>query len=82
MKRILRYFRAGHFERDLAAEMQAHLDEKIEEFVMEGLSPEEARASIRFSLGRHTMQTEIAASLEIVPAAVAQLRELSPAYQK
>jgi cysteine desulfurase len=47
-----------------------------------GLSPQEARASIRFSLGRHSTQTEIAASLEIVPAAVAQLRELSPAYQK
>jgi cysteine desulfurase len=47
-----------------------------------GLSPEEARASIRFSLGRHTTQQEIAAALEIVPAAVAQLRELSPVYQK
>src|SRR5438309_820265 len=47
-----------------------------------GLSPEEARASIRFSLGRHTTQQEIAAALEIVPAAVGQLRELSPAYQK
>jgi cysteine desulfurase len=47
-----------------------------------GLSAEDARASIRFSLGRHTTQQEIAAALEIVPAAVAQLRELSPAYQK
>jgi len=47
-----------------------------------GLSPEDARASIRFSLGRHTTHSEIAAALEIVPAAVAQLRELSPAYQK
>ena len=47
-----------------------------------GLAPEDARASIRFSLGRHTTQPEIAAALEIVPAAVAQLRQLSPAYQK
>ncbi len=47
-----------------------------------GLSAEDARASIRFSLGRHTTQQEIAAALEIVPAAVAQLRQLSPAYQK
>jgi cysteine desulfurase len=47
-----------------------------------GLSAEEARASIRFSLGRHTTSQEIALALEIVPAAVAQLRELSPAYQK
>jgi cysteine desulfurase len=47
-----------------------------------GLSAEDARASIRFSLGRHTTQQEISAAIEIVPAAVAQLRELSPAYQK
>lgn len=47
-----------------------------------GLPPEEARASIRFSLGRHTTSAEIAFALDVVPAAVAQLRELSPAYQK
>jgi cysteine desulfurase len=47
-----------------------------------GLSAEDARASIRFSLGRHTTLQEIAAALDIVPAAVAQLRQLSPAYQK
>ncbi len=47
-----------------------------------GLPPEEARASIRFSLGRHSTPQDIAAALEIVPPAVAQLRELSPAYQK
>jgi cysteine desulfurase len=47
-----------------------------------GLSAEDARASIRFSLGRHTTPQDISAALEIVPAAVAQLRQLSPAYQK
>jgi cysteine desulfurase len=47
-----------------------------------GLPPEEARASIRFSLGRHTTSVDIAFALDIVPAAVAQLRQLSPAYQK
>jgi len=47
-----------------------------------GLSPDDARASVRFSLGRHTSPQEIATALEIVPAAVAQLRQLSPAYQK
>jgi cysteine desulfurase len=47
-----------------------------------GLPAAEARASIRFSLGRHTTDAEIAAALEIVPAAVAQLRKLSPTYQK
>ena len=47
-----------------------------------GLPAEEARASIRFSLGRHTTPADIAFALEAVPAAVAQLRQLSPAYQK
>jgi cysteine desulfurase len=47
-----------------------------------GLPAAEARASIRFSLGRHTTEAEIHAALEIVPAAVAQLRELSPTYRK
>ena len=47
-----------------------------------GLRPEEARASLRFSLGRHTTAAEIDFALEIVPAAVEQLRELSPTYAK
>lgn len=46
-----------------------------------GLPASEARASIRFSLGRHTTSAEIDAALEIVPAAVAQLRQLSPTYK-
>jgi cysteine desulfurase len=47
-----------------------------------GLSPSDARASIRFSLGRHTTAAEIDAALEIVPAAVAQLRRIAPGYKK
>ncbi len=47
-----------------------------------GLPPEEARASLRFSLGRHTTPTDIDFALNVVPAAVAQLRELSPTYRK
>jgi cysteine desulfurase len=47
-----------------------------------GLSAEEARASLRFSLGRHTTPAEIDFALQIVPAAVEQLRELSPTYRK
>jgi cysteine desulfurase len=45
-----------------------------------GLPASEARASIRFSLGRHTTESEINAALELVPAAVAHLRKLSPTY--
>jgi cysteine desulfurase len=47
-----------------------------------GLPASEARASIRFSLGRHTTESEIATTLELVPVAVAQLRKLSATYQK
>jgi len=47
-----------------------------------GLPPEEARASLRFSLGRHTTEAEIEAALQIIPAAVEQLRELSPTYRR
>jgi len=47
-----------------------------------GLSAEDARASIRFSLGRHTTEAEINYVLDAVPAAVSQLRKLSPTYQK
>ncbi len=47
-----------------------------------GLSAADARATIRFSLGWHTSEEEIAAALEIVPAAVAQLRQLSPTYRR
>jgi len=45
-----------------------------------GLTPSDARASIRFSLGRHTTESEITIALELIPAAVAQLRKLSPTY--
>ena len=47
-----------------------------------GLSPDEARATLRFSLGRHTTPAEIDFALQVVPAAVEQLRELSPTYRK
>ncbi len=47
-----------------------------------GLPPEEARASLRFSLGRHTTPADIDFALNVVPAAVAQLRELSPTFRK
>src|SRR5216683_574419 len=47
-----------------------------------GLPPEEARASLRFSLGRHTTAADIDFALHIVPATVEQLRDLSPTYRK
>jgi cysteine desulfurase len=47
-----------------------------------GLSQEEAKSSLRFSLGRHTAESEIDFALEIIPAAVTQLRAISPTYRK
>lgn len=46
-----------------------------------GLPADQARASVRFSLGRHTTLAEIEAALQIIPATVAQLRDLSPTYR-
>jgi cysteine desulfurase len=47
-----------------------------------GVRPDRARASIRFSLGKQNTQEDVDFALELVPAAVARLRELSPAYNK
>jgi cysteine desulfurase len=47
-----------------------------------GLPAAEARASLRFSLGRHTTEAEVDAALELIPGAVAQLRQISPTYKK
>jgi len=47
-----------------------------------GLTPAEARSSLRFSLGRHTTREEIDTALLTIPLAVQQLREISPNYPK
>jgi cysteine desulfurase len=43
-----------------------------------GLSPDDARSSLRFSLGRTTTAEDIEAAIKIIPAAVQRLRSLSP----
>jgi cysteine desulfurase len=45
------------------------------------LRPEQARASIRFSLGKQTAEADIDFALTLVPGTVARLRELSPKYK-
>ncbi len=45
-----------------------------------GLSTEQAKSSIRFSLGKETTDEDVNALLEAVPSVVAHLRKLSPAY--
>jgi cysteine desulfurase len=45
-----------------------------------GLTHEDARCSLRFSLGRSTTNAEIDFALDVIPAVVERLRRLSPAY--
>jgi cysteine desulfurase len=46
-----------------------------------GCTPEQARSSIRFSLGRYTTEGDIDATLAAVPAVVERLRAVSPRYK-
>jgi cysteine desulfurase len=45
-----------------------------------GLSPERGRSSLRFSLTKDSTQEDIDFALDVVPAAVGRLREISPVY--
>ena len=45
-----------------------------------GLSDDNARSSLRFSLGRNTTSAEIDRALATIPAVVEKLRALSPRY--
>jgi cysteine desulfurase len=47
-----------------------------------GLRPEQARSSVRFSLGRFNTDEDVDATLEILPAVVERLRAVSPHYRK
>jgi len=58
MRRILRYLRARQFERDLAAEMEAHLDERTGELIAEGMPVDEARAQAVRQFGNRTQLLE------------------------
>jgi len=47
-----------------------------------GLSGERARASLRFSIGKHNTAEDIDYCLEVLPQALGRLREISPVYHK
>ena len=47
-----------------------------------GLSPDRARASIRFSLGKQNTLDDIDFALQLIPEVVTRLRDLSPVYKK
>jgi cysteine desulfurase len=47
-----------------------------------GLPPEDARATLRLSLGHQTTQEEIDFALETIPPVIERLRRLSPTYKR
>ena len=47
-----------------------------------GLAPEDARATLRLSLGHQTTEEEIDFALETIPPVIERLRMLSPTYKK
>ncbi len=47
-----------------------------------GLPAEQARASLRFSLGKQNTPEDVEFALSLIPPTVARLRELSPVYNK
>jgi cysteine desulfurase len=47
-----------------------------------GLAPEDARATLRLSLGHQTTEEEIDFALETIPQVIERLRRLSPTYKK
>jgi cysteine desulfurase len=47
-----------------------------------GLTPENARATLRLSLGHQTTDEEIDYALETIPPVIERLRNLSPTYKK
>ncbi len=47
-----------------------------------GLSPDQARASLRFSLGKQNTSEDVDLLLSLLSETVARLRELSPVYNK
>ena len=47
-----------------------------------GLRPDRARASLRFSLGKQNTSEDVEFAIQLVPASVERLRELSPLYNK
>ena len=47
-----------------------------------GLSPDRARASLRFSLGKQNTAEDIDFALQLIPEVVTRLRDLSPVYKR
>lgn len=58
MRRIWRYLRARRFERDLAVEIEAHVDEMTDELMAGGMPPDRARTQAQRKFGNRTRLAE------------------------
>ena len=45
-----------------------------------GLTPDQARSSIRFSLGKHNTDADVDFAISVIPEVVGRLRSISPVY--
>ena len=45
-----------------------------------GLTPDQARSSIRFSLGKHNTEADVDFAVSVIPEVVERLRSISPVY--
>jgi cysteine desulfurase len=45
-----------------------------------GLTPDQARASLRFSLGKHNSEADVDYAISVIPEVVDRLRSISPVY--
>jgi cysteine desulfurase len=45
-----------------------------------GLTPDQARSSIRFSLGKHNTDADVDFAVSVIPEVVGRLRSISPVY--
>jgi hypothetical protein len=68
IRRILGVFRAARIERDVEAEVEAHLEMRTELLVARGFTPEEARREALRHFGNRTLVQEHARGQELLPA--------------
>ena len=74
---ITKFVRPSQLEAEIDDELRSHIEHRADDLARSGLTPAEARSSLRLSLSRLTTNDEITRALDIVPACVARLRSLT-----
>src|SRR5262245_6355672 len=74
--RLANVFRAGRVERDLDAELQFHLDERIRELTAKGLSREAAAAQVTRRFGNPLRWREQSRDVKLLPGLDSILRDV------